>query len=66
MRQCLLSYVVQANTEGSPDRKERINCSIFIFIHKAAADVHDVSFSFKVAMTKTDWMLLVEQQHVGY
>jgi len=41
-----------------------MNHFISIFIHETAAGVHDVSF--KVAMFKIDWMLLVvEQQQVG-
>jgi len=33
--------------------------SIFRLIHDTAAAIRDVSFSFEVAMTETDWMLPV-------
>jgi len=38
---------------------EKRHHSIFRLIHDTAAAIHDVSFSFEVAMTETDWMLPV-------
>jgi len=45
--------------------EKRIHHSIFKFIHETAAAVHNMSSGFGVAMTETNWMLLVvEQQQV--